>query len=46
LCNAILQYPLIDWAALRANPKIVMGYSDITGLSNALSVRGGMVAYQ
>jgi muramoyltetrapeptide carboxypeptidase len=37
--------PLIDYAAVRANPKIFLGYSDITALHHALLVKAGVVTY-
>jgi muramoyltetrapeptide carboxypeptidase len=37
--------PLIDYDAIRANPKIFLGYSDITALHHALLVKAGVVTY-
>jgi len=37
--------PLIDYAAVRANPKPFLGYSDITALHHALLVKAGLVTY-
>lgn len=37
--------PMIDYAAFRANPKVVMGYSDITGILNALTTRSGVMTF-
>lgn len=37
--------PLIDYIAFRKFPKIVLGYSDITGLLNALTRKSGVVTY-
>jgi muramoyltetrapeptide carboxypeptidase len=37
--------PLLDYAAFRQNPKVVMGYSDITGLLNAITRKTGVVTY-
>lgn len=37
--------PLIDWRLLRANPKPLIGYSDITILHNAIYAKTGMVGF-
>lgn len=37
--------PLLDYAALRANPKIFIGYSDITSLHCAFLKRAGLVSF-
>lgn len=37
--------PLIDYDAFRKHPKVVMGYSDITGLLNALTRKSRVVTY-
>lgn len=37
--------PLLDYDAMRKNPKILMGYSDITGLLNAYVRKSGVVTY-
>ncbi|HVZ41183.1 MAG TPA: LD-carboxypeptidase [Candidatus Kapabacteria bacterium] len=37
--------PKLDWAAIRANPKVIMGYSDITALVNPIYKLSGMVAF-
>ncbi|MFE3452217.1 S66 peptidase family protein [Nonomuraea sp. NPDC059194] len=42
-CNELLPY--LDWELIRANPKIVCGYSDITALQNAILARTGLVTY-
>ena len=42
-CNDIL--PLIDWAVVRANPKPVIGFSDITVLLNAILTQAGGVTF-
>jgi muramoyltetrapeptide carboxypeptidase len=42
-CNRIL--PLLDYDAIRANPKILVGYSDITSLLVALYARTGLVTF-
>ncbi len=42
--NQILPY--IDMDALRANPKRIAGYSDITALNNAIYATTGIVTYQ
>lgn len=36
---------LIDWDLLRANPKIVAGFSDITIISHAILAKTGMICY-
>ncbi len=41
--NQLLDY--IDWDLIRANPKIFIGYSDITVLNNAIFARSGLVNY-
>lgn len=33
--------PLLDWKAIRANPKLLVGFSDITALHLAIQARGG-----
>ncbi|XVQ16107.1 S66 family peptidase [Spirillospora sp. CA-255316] len=37
--------PFLDWELIRANPKILCGYSDITALQNAALARTGLVTY-
>jgi muramoyltetrapeptide carboxypeptidase len=37
--------PLLDYAAIRANPKPFLGYSDITALHHALLAQAGLVTY-
>ena len=37
--------PLLDYAAIRANPKVLLGYSDITALHNALLAQAGLVTF-
>ncbi len=37
--------PLIDFEAIRANPKIVIGYSDITALVNPIFQKSGVIAF-
>ncbi|MFI7144959.1 S66 peptidase family protein [Nonomuraea sp. NPDC050022] len=37
--------PYLDWQLIRANPKILCGYSDITALQNAILARTGLVTY-
>ena len=41
--NQILDY--IDYEAIRENPKIFCGFSDITALSNAIHAKTGLVTY-
>ncbi|WP_106639190.1 S66 peptidase family protein [Allosphingosinicella vermicomposti] len=38
-CARIL--PLLDWKTIRANPKLLVGYSDITALHLAFAARAG-----
>jgi muramoyltetrapeptide carboxypeptidase len=33
--------PLVDWAAVRANPKLLIGFSDVTALHLAFAARAG-----
>lgn len=33
--------PLLDWRTIRANPKLLIGFSDITALHLAIAARGG-----
>ncbi len=42
-CARIL--PLLDWDAIRRNPKVVTGYSDVTGLHCGLQSRTGLVTF-
>jgi muramoyltetrapeptide carboxypeptidase len=37
--------PLLDYDAIRANPKVLLGYSDITALHNAIHARTGLVTF-
>jgi muramoyltetrapeptide carboxypeptidase len=37
--------PLLDWPVIAANPKIVVGYSDITALLLALNAKTGLVTF-
>lgn len=37
--------PLLDWGVLSRNPKILLGYSDITALLLALQARTGLVTF-
>ena len=41
--NQLLRY--IDWDIVRNNPKIFVGYSDITALQNAIYAKTGLVTY-
>ncbi len=41
--NQLLSY--IDWNIIKENPKILMGYSDITALSNAILTKTGLITY-
>ena len=42
-CNRVL--PLLDYDVIRANPKIFVGYSDITGLLTSIAQRSGLVTF-
>jgi len=42
-CARILPY--LDWQAIRRNPKVVAGYSDVTGLHCGLLARTGLVTF-
>jgi muramoyltetrapeptide carboxypeptidase len=33
--------PFVDWGVVRANPKLLIGYSDITALHMAIAAKGG-----
>lgn len=37
--------PLLDFDAIRANPKVHIGYSDITGLVNPIHQLSGLIAF-
>ena len=37
--------PFLDYETIAANPKVFMGYSDITALLNAIQVKTGLVTY-
>ena len=37
--------PLLDYGAIRANPKVLVGYSDITALHGALARHAGLVTF-
>ena len=41
--NQLLDY--IDYDAIKENPKIFCGFSDITALSNAIHAKTGLVTY-
>jgi muramoyltetrapeptide carboxypeptidase len=42
-CARILPY--LDWDRIRRNPKVVAGYSDVTGLHCGLLARSGLVTF-
>ena len=42
-CNRLL--PLLDYKAMATHPKILMGYSDITSLLNAIYAKTGLVTF-
>ena len=37
--------PLLDYARIRRNPKILLGYSDVTALHCALQAKAGLVSF-
>ncbi|MBB3167089.1 S66 peptidase family protein [Simiduia aestuariiviva] len=37
--------PLLDYEAIARNPKILLGYSDITALLNAIHLRTGLITF-
>ncbi len=37
--------PLLDYAAIRRNPKVLLGYSDITALHCAIQAKTGLVTF-
>ncbi|TDK28396.1 LD-carboxypeptidase [Luteimonas aestuarii] len=37
--------PLIDYASIRRNPKVLLGYSDITALHSAIQAQTGLVTF-
>src|SRR3546814_14953407 len=37
--------PLLDYDAIRANPKVLLGYSDITALHCGIHARTGLVTF-
>lgn len=37
--------PYLDYDVIRANPKVITGYSDITGLINAITQKTGLVTF-
>ena len=42
-CNRVL--PLLDYDIIRANPKVIVGYSDITGLLTSISQKTGLITF-
>jgi muramoyltetrapeptide carboxypeptidase len=42
-CNRIL--PLLDYSLIRQNPKIIMGFSDVTSLILAIYARSGIITF-
>jgi len=40
-CNRIISN--LDYQVIQANPKVIMGYSDLTGLLNAITATTGMI---
>ncbi len=43
--NSCELLPYLDYKLIKANPKILCGYSDITALQNAIYAKTGMVTY-
>jgi len=41
--NQLLKY--IDWELIRKNPKVFLGYSDISALQNAILAKTGLITY-
>lgn len=41
--NQLLQY--IDYELIAQNPKIICGFSDVTALANAITIKTGMITY-
>ena len=37
--------PLLDYESIRANPKIFVGYSDITGLLTSIAQKSGLITF-
>ncbi len=37
--------PLLDYDLIRANPKIFVGYSDVTGLLTSMAQKSGLVTF-
>lgn len=37
--------PLLDFAVIRDNPKVIVGYSDLTALVNPIFQRSGLIAF-
>jgi muramoyltetrapeptide carboxypeptidase len=37
--------PLLDYTSIAANPKIILGYSDITALLNGIHARTGLITF-
>src|SRR5690606_29860943 len=44
-CALPILLPLLDYDAIRANPKPLLGYSDITALHCAIQARTGLVTF-
>jgi muramoyltetrapeptide carboxypeptidase LdcA involved in peptidoglycan recycling len=42
-CNQLLKY--IDYNLIKQNPKVLVGYSDITALANAIYAKTGLITY-
>ncbi|MCH5586365.1 LD-carboxypeptidase [Shimazuella sp. AN120528] len=42
-CNQLLKY--LDYNLIKQNPKVLVGYSDITALANAIYTKTGLVTY-
>lgn len=35
----------LDYSVIARNPKVIMGYSDLTGLLNAIHTKTGMITF-
>ncbi|MBQ3414763.1 MAG: LD-carboxypeptidase [Clostridia bacterium] len=42
-CNSVFEY--LDYELIKANPKIICGYSDITSLTNIITAKTGLVTF-
>jgi muramoyltetrapeptide carboxypeptidase LdcA involved in peptidoglycan recycling len=42
-CNQLLKH--LDYQLIKENPKVIVGYSDITALTNAIHAKTGLITY-